>query len=135
MCLLTKNIVLLHFLDWFFLTFHFSLIIFILFGWIWRKLRFYNLIVILLTFGSWFILGIWYGFGYCPFTDWHWQVLRELDNECLPASYVSYLFQRILGVNLSQDFVDWLTGGLAAIAFIVSLVFNYRDLLYKNSKK
>ena len=118
-----------HILDYFFLVFHFALILFVLFGWIWKRLRVYNLILILLVFASWTLLGIWYGFGYCPFTDWHWQVLRELGQTGLPSSYVSYLFQRILNLELSQTFVDWLTGGLAVLAFVLSLIFNVRDFL------
>lgn len=129
-----SNITIYHFLDWFFLVFHFALIVFILFGWIWKRLRPYNLAVILLTFASWSLLGIWYGFGYCPFTDWHWQVLRELGHTGLPASYVSYLFLRILNVELSQIFVDWLTGGLAVLAFIISLTLNLRDFIKKRKK-
>ncbi len=126
---LDTNITVLYFLDYFFLVFHFTLILFVLFGWIWKRLRVYNLILILLVFASWTLLGIWYGFGYCPFTDWHWQVLRELGQTGLPSSYVSYLFQRILSLELSQVFVDWLTGGLAVMAFVLSLVFNVRDFL------
>ncbi len=130
-----NSITIYHFLDWFFLIFHFALIIFILFGWVFKSLRPYNLIVIILTFASWTLLGIWYGFGYCPFTDWHWQVLWEMGHTGLPASYVSYLFQRILNVELSQTFVDWLTGGLAVMAFIISLVLNIRDFIYKRIQK
>jgi hypothetical protein len=34
------------------------------------------LIVLSLTAVSW-DFGIWYGYGYCLFTDWHWRI-REL---------------------------------------------------------
>jgi len=38
---------------------------------------------LLLTAFSWFVLGIWYGWGYCVCTDWHYMVLRdELGGEC-----------------------------------------------------
>ncbi|MBT3271653.1 MAG: DUF2784 family protein, partial [Spirochaetales bacterium] len=53
--------------------FHSCVIIFNLTGWIWRKTRIPHLILIGLTAFSWFVLGIWYGFGYCPSTDWHWR--------------------------------------------------------------
>jgi hypothetical protein len=66
------------FLDVFFLVFHASLILFNLFGWMFRKTRVWNLVTLLLTGLSWTLLGIFYGFGYCPFTDWHFQVLEEL---------------------------------------------------------
>ncbi len=128
-----SNITIHHFIDWFFLVFHSLLILFVLFGWIWKPLRLYNLIVIVLTLASWTILSyILYGdLGYCPFTDWHFQVLRELGHVDLPASYVSYLFQRILNLEPSQTFVDLLTEGLGVVAFVISLVFNIRDLINK----
>jgi len=62
-------------LDYFFLVFHLGIVIFNLFGWIWPKTRKANLILLLLTAASWFGLGLIYGIGFCPFTEWHWQVL------------------------------------------------------------
>ena len=64
-------------LDYFFILFHSVLILFNIFGWIVPRWRFANLISLLLTAFSWFILGILFGIGYCPFTDWQWKV-REL---------------------------------------------------------
>ncbi|MEO5906489.1 MAG: DUF2784 family protein, partial [Saprospiraceae bacterium] len=61
-------------LDYFFFFFHTSLILFNCFGWIFPKLRRWNLITLLLTAFSWFVLGIWFGLGYCVCTDWHWAV-------------------------------------------------------------
>ena len=58
-------------LDIFFVIFHSVLIAFSLAGWIWRKTRKAHLAVLSLTMISWFVAGIWYGFGYCPCTDWH----------------------------------------------------------------
>jgi len=52
-----------------FFIFHSALIAFILFGWIWRRTRVADLVVVLLTAFSWTILGIWYGFGFCPSTE------------------------------------------------------------------
>ena len=64
--------------DIFFVIFHSALIAFNLAGWIWRKTRKAHLVVLSLTMVSWFVAGIWYGFGYCPCTDWHWQVKKKL---------------------------------------------------------
>jgi hypothetical protein len=66
--------------DSFFIIFHSVLICFNLFGWIPKALRKWNLFSLILTTFSWFILGIFYGFGYCFLTDWHWEV-----RECRPA--------------------------------------------------
>ena len=111
--------------DYFFTIFHLILILFNLFGWIWRPLRKIHLITISLTLASWFILGIWYGWGYCPFTDWHWQVLRELGHKGLPSSYISFLVNRISGYTPPANWVDSLTLGFALLAFIASLRVNF----------
>ena len=111
--------------DYFFLVFHTALILFNLFGWIWKPLRRAHLVVITLTFASWGILGIWYGWGYCPLTDWHWDVLYRLGQDELPSSYISYLLRRIPGWHLPDMTVDILTLGLALIALVASLKVNF----------
>jgi len=111
--------------DYFFTVFHLLLILFNLFGWIWKPLRKAHLVVISLTLASWFILGIWYGWGYCPFTDWHWQVLRELGHTGLPSSYVSFLVTRITGFIPPVKWVDGITLGFALLAFVISLKVNF----------
>ena len=111
--------------DYFFLGFHTALILFNLFGWIFKSTRKLHLAVILLTFASWFILGIWYGWGYCPITDWHWAVLRELGYWQLPPSYVGYLIERIIGLRINYLVVDILTFGLAFIALGLSVKVNF----------
>ncbi len=114
-------------LDWFFTVFHTLLIVFNLFGWIWKPLRKLNLATILLTAGSWLILGIFYGIGYCPLTDWHWSVLRELGETGLPHSYPQYLINRLTGINIPSSTMDIITAGSLAVAFIISSYLNLRD--------
>ena len=87
-------------LDIFFTTFHTCLVFFNLFGWIWKKTRVLNLICLLLTAASWVLLGIFYGFGYCPLTDWHFNVLERLGYGDLPDSYLSFLFTRLTGLQI-----------------------------------
>lgn len=111
--------------DCFFLVFHTGLILFNLLGWIWKPLRRSHLIVISLTFASWGILGIWFGWGYCPLTDWHWEVLYALGTETLPSSYISYLLQRLLGWHLPDITVDILTLSLALLALLASVKVNF----------
>lgn len=111
--------------DHFFLVFHTALILFNLFGWIWKPLRRAHLIVISLTFVSWGILGIWYGWGYCPLTDWHWEVLYRLGHDQLPPSYISYLLQRMFGWHLYDVTVDILTLSLALVALAASVKVNF----------
>jgi hypothetical protein len=119
-------------LDWFFMILHPAIIVFNLLGWIPRRIRKANLILLLLTGGSWFVLGIWKGIGYCPLTDWHFSVLNRLGAEDLPHSYVAYLMDRLIGWRLSDEMTDALTVTLFVVALICSIVFNIRDL--KRSK-
>ncbi len=115
----------LHLLDIFFVVFHSSLIIFNLLGWIWSKTRTAHLITLLLTGGSWVILGWITGVpGYCPLTDWHFRILEKLGHTSLPNSYIKYLADRLTGLTFDTSFVDSLTlyGFLAALA--VSLIIN-----------
>jgi len=113
-------------LDFFFIGFHTVLIVFNLFGWIFPKTRRLNLIVLLLTGSSWFILGIFYGIGYCPLTDWHFRILENLGKTNLPDSYVTYLIQRLTGYTFDQSLVDSLTLICFFVALGVSIGVNIR---------
>ena len=111
--------------DYFFMVFHSALILFNLFAWVWKPLRVWHLWTISLTFASWVVLGIWYGWGYCPLTDWHWEVLHQKGFENLPNSYISYLLQRILKIHISAKTVDTLTLSLALLALVLSIWVNF----------
>ncbi len=121
-------------LDIFFTLFHTSLVFFNLFGWIWKKTRRLNLICLLLTAGSWLILGIFYGWGYCPLTDWHFQILRKLGYADLPDSYLSFLFTRLTRLPIDQSLVDAVTLWGLIIALIISLFLNFRHGLKPESR-
>lgn len=115
------------FLDYFFLVFHTLLILFNLFGWIWPNTRKVNLITLLLTGFSWIGLGFFFGWGYCPFTEWHWDVLKAIDdNVKLPNSYITYLVKRLTGILLNNETVEGLTLGGYLVALGVSVYFNFR---------
>ncbi|MBN1415377.1 MAG: DUF2784 domain-containing protein [Bacteroidales bacterium] len=114
-------------LDFFFIIFHTTLVFFNLFGWIFKQMRFLNLITLLLTGGSWFILGIFYGLGYCPLTDWHFSVLEKMGQRNLPVSYIEYMVERLLPVNVNPRTVDICTVVLFFAALITSIVLNIGD--------
>lgn len=114
-------------LDFFFICFHTCLIIFNLFGWIFQRTRIYNLVTLSLTGGSWFILGIIYSFGYCPFTDWHFKVLAKLGEANLPPSYVTYLINRLTGFKPNDTLVDFFTLILFLCALVTSIVLNVKQ--------
>lgn len=112
-------------LDLFFTLCHILLIGFNLLGWIWRRTRQWHLITILLTAASWFVLGIWFGIGYCPLTDWHWQVKRRLGETDLPNSFIKYALDNLLNANFEASLIDAITGAVFATVFIISVYLHW----------
>lgn len=115
------------FLDVAFVVFHTALVAFNLTGWVWKKTRRLHLAAIGLTVLSWFGLGLFFGWGYCPCTDWHWQVKRRLGETGLPASYVKYYLDRLTGLAWDPFGVDVLVAALGLGALVVSVWLNVRD--------
>lgn len=120
------NEILLHTANIFFFVFHTVFILFNLFGWLFRKTRFLNLITLVITFLSWGVLGIWKGWGYCFLTDWHYSVLRKLGETDLPSSYIAFLVESLSGWLPDADLVNTLTVGLALLALVASIIVNFR---------
>ncbi|MBN3035893.1 MAG: DUF2784 family protein [Bacteroidales bacterium] len=112
--------------DWTFVVFHTTLILFNLFGWIWKTFQRLNLATLLLTGGSWVILGLFYGFGYCPLTEWHFDILGKMGYHDLPMSYTAYLLERLTGRLLSSFHADMLTTGSYLAALACSITVNIR---------
>jgi hypothetical protein len=110
----------LHFLDYLFLITHSLLILLNLFGWAWKPTRKANLIALSLTAFSWVVLGIFYGFGYCPLTDWHWKILHKLDENDLPNSYITYLVHRLFGWDIDPLIIDWVTGVSFTLVLLIA---------------
>jgi len=119
-------------LDIFFVVFHSSLTLFNLTGWIWEKTRRIHLITIGLTILSWFVLGIFYGWGYCPCTEWHWQVKYKLGETGLPYSYIKYYMDKLTGISCDPLMVDATVVVLGLLAFGLSCWFNWRDWQLKS---
>ncbi len=112
------------FLDWFFMVFHFLVVLFNLFGWIWKATRLWNLYLLILTGIFWFGFGVFYGWGYCPLTDWHFTVLEKLGNNTSETSYIGYLINRFLKISLQSSLVDSVTLISYLCALVVSLYLN-----------
>ena len=123
------------FLNIFFFLFHSILMVFNCFGWIWKKTRKWNLVTLLLTAGSWFILGIWYGWGYCLCTDWHWQVREHLGYHDQSVSYVHFLVLKLSGINFDIKLVDKVTVIVFIISVLLSFYLNIRDYLMRGKKE
>lgn len=94
------------FLNIFFFVFHTLFTLFNMTGWIFRRTRELHLITLSLTAFSWFILGIWYGWGYCICTDWHWAVREKLGYHDHSASYIHFLILKLTGADLDPKFVE-----------------------------
>ena len=116
----------LHLANYFFYFFHTVLIVFNLLGWLYPRTRKLNLISLLVTFGSWGLLGFWKGWGYCFLTDWHYQVLRALGEKGMPSSYIAFLIEKITGLSLDPELVNTLTVSLALLALVFSVWVNFR---------
>jgi|SRR5215831_1441031 len=119
-------------LDFFFMVLHSCIILFNTLGWIWKKTRVYNLLLLLLTAFSWFILGIWKGWGYCFLTDWHYRVLEKLGYRDLPDSYIQFFIGRIFNWNAPQKLVVTVTAIIFFAALAISAFLNVRD--WRNKK-
>ncbi|UJH67338.1 DUF2784 family protein [Allomuricauda sp. SCSIO 65647] len=115
----------LHLANYFFYIFHTALILFNLFGWLHPKTRRLNLITLSITFGSWFLLGIWFGWGYCFLTDWHYEILEKLGERDLPSSYIAFLVQKVTGWLPENGLINSLTIALALLALCCSLWSNW----------
>ena len=85
---------------------HFLIIGFNLFGWIWKRTRKLHFIVVCATAACWFILGIWFGIGYCPITDWDWQIKEKLGENNLPNSFIKYYADIITGHPVNATLID-----------------------------
>ncbi|MDZ7697486.1 MAG: DUF2784 domain-containing protein [Deltaproteobacteria bacterium] len=115
------------FFDYSFTVFHSGVVLFVLVGWVWRKTRRIHLIISGLIMLSWFGLGICFGWGYCPCTEWHWTVKSELGERHPPYSYVKYYMDRLTGISWEPLIVDGGVVALGVSAFVLSCWFNLRD--------
>jgi hypothetical protein len=109
-----------------FFVFHTSWIVFNCLGWIWRRTRRWHLATVSLTAASWIGLGALYGWGYCPCTDWHWQVRARLGHDD-PPSYIQLLIAVVTGIDPGPDLADALAVVTLSAAGLLAVVVNLRD--------
>ncbi|HUR67114.1 MAG TPA: DUF2784 domain-containing protein [Chitinophagaceae bacterium] len=110
----------------FFFIFHTVFTLFNMVGWIFPKTRKLHLITCLLTGASWFILGIWYGWGYCLCTDWHWEVREAMGIHDRSESYIHFLILKVTGKDLEPQFVENITLIIFLICFGLTVYLNIR---------
>ena len=104
---------------------HFVIIGFNLLGWIWKRTRRLQLIVVCATAACWFVLGIWFGIGYCPITDWDWQIKQKLGEHNLPDSFIKYYADMIVGHSVNASLIDTLTAAGFFMAALLAVYFNF----------
>ena len=114
-------------LNIFFFIFHTAFTLFNMAGWIFPKTRKLHLITLSLTAFSWFILGIWYGWGYCVCTDWHWDIREKLGYEDRSNSYIHFLLLKLTGININHKLVEIATLSIFLLSSALSILFNIKD--------
>ena len=115
----------LHFLDIFLGVFHVLIILACLLGWVFPCAQRAHLILMGVVVGCWFLLGLKYGIGYCPLTDWNWQVKEQLGEIAQPHSFIKYIWDKIFLTPISPKAVDLLTFIAFFIALIAALYFRW----------
>jgi Protein of Unknown function (DUF2784) len=118
-----------HLVNALFHVFHMAIIFFVMFAWIFPALRAAHLVLILLTLGSWFILGRWFGRGYCPVSDWHWKAKAALGEEKPSGTYIHTVLQQLTRRNLSAVTVDKVVVMVTLALAAISLALNLAPLL------
>jgi hypothetical protein len=113
------------FLDILLTVLHVVLTLFNVVGWIFRRTRKLHLITIALTFASWFILGFWYGFGYCFLTDWHWDIKEQRGAENLPSSFIKFAADKISGTDMSASLINNVTLGVFLATIVLTVYYNF----------
>jgi hypothetical protein len=122
-------------LNIFFFVFHTLLTLFNITGWMFRATRKWNLITLLLTAFSWFGMGIWYGWGYCVCTDWHWAVRERLGFHDQSSSYIHFLLLKLTGINFNENLVNNVTLIVFVISLAMSIWLNIRDRKKRKSRR
>lgn len=115
------------FLNIFFFVFHTAFTLFNIVGWAFRSTRKLHLITTLLTAASWFILGIWKGWGYCVCTDWHWQIREQMEIHDRSDSYIHFLLLKLTGKNFDAAFVEKWTLIVFLLTFLLNIGLMWRD--------
>jgi hypothetical protein len=104
-------------LDFLLTILHLLIIGFNLLGWIFKTTRKTHLWLVTATLGCWVVLGFWFGFGYCPITDWQWYIKAQLGEQNLPDSFIKYFADKVLKSNINADLIDALT----LLFFLISI--------------
>ncbi len=108
---------------------HLAIIFFVMFAWLFPALRLAHLVLILLTLGSWFILGRWMGRGYCPVSDFHWRAKAALGESRPKGSYIHVMLQNLARRELDAGTVDKVVVVTTLVLAGISIALNVGALL------
>jgi hypothetical protein len=109
----------LFFLHWFLTAFHIVLMLYNVFGGFFRRWWVLHWLTIHLTLFSWLGLGLWYGWGYCVLTDWHWKIREQIGDIPRYGSFLAYLFFDLLGLPpFPETYVDLIAIAGLTIGFL-----------------
>ncbi len=78
-----------------------------------------------LTILSWFALGPWKGWGYCPITEWQWDIKEKLGETNLPNSFIKYFADKISGSDISPAIVDAVTLVSFLLVVVITVWVNF----------
>ena len=107
--------------------FHLVIVLFLAFGWIFVKTRPLHCWAVGITAFLWIVVGAFVGkLGYCPVTDWHWQVKKLRGEENLPVSYIDYHLQKI-GIHLPPDRADQIVMAVFAAIVVITIFLWVRE--------
>lgn len=107
--------------------FHLVIVLFLAFGWIAVKTRPLHRWAVGITAFLWIVVGAFVGkIGYCPVTDWHWQVKKLRGEENLPVSYIDYHLQKI-GIHLPPDRADQIVMAVFAAIVVITIFLWVRE--------
>ncbi len=114
---------------------HISFILFFILGWIPKRTRTVHYFLVILVGVSWFILGLFYGFGYCFLTDIHWRVKMARGEVDLPFSFIKYILDKSLGYNFDKVLIDYVTLAVFISIFFLSTILFIKNYVKKSSAK
>ncbi|MFY0606686.1 MAG: DUF2784 domain-containing protein [Cyclobacteriaceae bacterium] len=122
----------LHSLDTFFTLFHSAFVLFVLFGWAHPKTQKAHITSLLLTITAWLLIGLYVGtIGYCPLTDWHWDIKRALGETGMSSSFIGYMIEQYLGLKFTKITYDILSAGGLILGVIMAI---YNHFKFKTPK-
>jgi hypothetical protein len=114
--------------DWFLNLLHFVIVVALCAGWVFQKTRFFHRILISVVTVCWVLIGPLTGhaIGYCPVTDWGWQVRKARGETDLEYGYINYLLEKG-GIYLTDQQTDIVVGAVFVGIWVATLFLWLRD--------